>query len=523
MKAGRATVAQAGGIMAASLILSRVLGYVRDIVATAYFGQTEATDAYIQAFNIPDLIFFLIAGGALSSAFIPVFTELLVKGEEDHAWDVFSTLLNFLFLVISAIVAAAWIFAPQLAAFIAPDSGGEKAELIVRMARILLPAQVAFFLGGLMFGTLYARRKFAVPGLGPNIYNLGIIAGAVFFSGFFSPGVVSMSWGATVGAFLGNIVVPFIAMIALGGRWRPIIRLRLPGVRKVFRLMGPVIFGLSLPGLYALLMKTLGDFYPEGVVTALHNSNTLAQAPLAIFGQAMALAAFPALSEFFAQGQGEAFRSQVAKSLRTVLFLALPAAALLGLAPHAVIQTLFQRAEFGAAETLRTAPALAAFALGVPFWCLHPLLMRAYFARQKPIPPIVMGTGATAVFLLGSWAVVSGRMPYSGLPLWGSVVAGLLIAVMLAALRRELGGLDLAGLGSTAVKGSAAALACYAPLPLIHAWWRSAGEPGGGAALLPGFLVLFCGCGWAYLMAARALKMPETAYLDRVLKRAKPS
>ncbi len=518
---GRATVAQAGGIMAASLLLSRILGYVRDIVASAMFGQSEATDAYNLAFNVPDLIFFLIAGGALSSAFIPVFTELLVKDEEDHAWDTFSTLLNFLILVISAIVAVAWIFAPQLSHAIAPNAGPEQRELVVQMARILLPAQVAFFLGGLMFGTLYARRKFAVPGLGPNIYNVGIICGAIFLSGFFTPGVVGMSWGATIGAFLGNIVVPFIAMLSIGGRWRPVINLRLPGVRKVFRMMGPVIFGLSLPGLYALFMKTFGDFYPEGVVTALQNSNTLAQAPLAIFGQALALAAFPALTEFFTQGKAAAFRSQLEKSLGTALYLAMPAAMLLGIAAPMVVQTLYQRGEFDAAATLRTAPALAAFAVGVPFWCLHPLLMRAYFSRQKPWPPILMGTGATVLFLLGSWGVIAGGLPYAALPLWGSVVAAALIGVMLFALRHELGGLSIRALFVTGVKGGLAAAVAYSPFPAAYFFWKSAAEPGGSFALIAGFVYLFCVSGWIYILLTRRMKMAETQYIDRMLAKTK--
>lgn len=211
--------------MVASQLLSRVLGIVREMIISGKFGQSVYTDAYTYSFQIPDILFFLVAGGALSSAFIPVFSEYLHTDREDEAWHIFSSVATIMALAVTAFIALAWVFAPALATFAAPGlSPADKAEaypMIVAMSRIVLPAQFAFFIGGLLFGTLYSRQVFAVPGLGPNIYNLGIIFGAVVLSAFFTPGVMGMSWGALGGAFIGNILVPMWAMTKINAKFKP--------------------------------------------------------------------------------------------------------------------------------------------------------------------------------------------------------------------------------------------------------------------------------------------------------------
>ncbi|MCC7229906.1 MAG: hypothetical protein IT203_05895, partial [Fimbriimonadaceae bacterium] len=304
-------VARAGGIMMLSLLLSRVLGLVRDAIIAGKFGSNGFTDSYRLAFSIPDLLFFLIAGGALSSAFSPVFSEYLHTEREEEAWHIFSVVTTLMSLLVIVFIIFAWIFATPLSHAIAPGKSAEWIPYIVQMSRIVLPAQFAFFIGGLMFGTLYAHQRFAVPGLGPNIYNIGIIFGAVVISAFVTPGVVGMSWGALVGAFVGNLLIPYLAMRQIGVRYKFSLDIKHSGVRKVFKLMLPVVLGLSLPGVYALIMQAFGSYYPDGVNTYLEYANKLMQAPLGIFGQSLAIAVFPALSQFFAQKQMDAYRNQL--------------------------------------------------------------------------------------------------------------------------------------------------------------------------------------------------------------------
>src|SRR5262245_27106858 len=169
--------------MMLSLLLSRVLGLVRDAVITGKFGADGITTAYYQSFKIPDLLFFLIAGGALSSAFIPVFSEYLHTKRESEAWHIFSVVTTFMSILVIGFIVIAWIFAYPLSRYlIAPGTDAEFIPYIVQMSRVVLPAQFAFFVGGIMFGTLYANQRFSVPGLGPNIYNIGIIVGALGLS-----------------------------------------------------------------------------------------------------------------------------------------------------------------------------------------------------------------------------------------------------------------------------------------------------------------------------------------------------
>ncbi len=511
--------------MMLSLLLSRVLGYIRTIVIGATFGQNAFTDAYFVSFSIPDLIFYLVAGGALSSAFIPVFTEYLSTDREDEAWSIFSTLATLMTLIIGALIVVAWIITPQIAAMTAPgiykspEEAQQMLPLITMMGRIILPAQLAFFLGGLMFGTLYAKQSFGVPGLGPNIYNIGIIIGAVVISHFVTPGVVGMSWGALGGAFLGNVIVPLFAMRALGAKFRPRIDIHHPGVKKVFRLMLPVVLGLSLPGVYTIIMRAYGSYYVDGVNSALESANFLMQAPLAIFGQSMALAAFPALSQFFAQGRMDMFRQQISSTLRTTLFLAVPSAMALGFAAFPIVEAMFQHGRITPADTARTAMALQGFSVGIAAWCLHPVVMRGWFSIHKTAPPIVMGTIATAVFLGLCEVVKLLKLPYPYLPLAGSITAILLIIVLLFTLSKEIEGIDGKGLASTFFKSLIASIPMTLVLAGLLHLWAMTGRPGGKIALLAGILLLAAVAGWVYYFAAKLLKMPETKYFDRAFAR----
>lgn len=509
--------------MMISLLLSRVLGIIRDVIVAAMFGQNLETDAYRLSFQIPDLLFFLIAGGALSSAFIPVFSEYLHTDREDDAWHVFSAVVTIMSAIVLAFVVVAWIFAPQLAVLVAGSKPEEIRPLIAEMSRIVLPGQYAFFIGGLLFGTLYARQVFSVPGLGPNLYNLGIIFGAVVISQFVTPGVVGMSWGAVIGVFVGNLLIPIWVMRKLGAKFRPTFDTKHPGVRKVFRLMLPVILGLSLPGVYALILQQFGTTFAVGVNSALDNANKLMQAPLGVFGQSMAIGIFPALSQFFAQNDMDKFRAALSQTMRTVLFLAMPVALVMAILPGPIIQALLQHGKFTAEDTARTAAALQMFAIGIPAWCLHPVLMRAYFSVQRTVAPIVQGTATTLVFLALCFGALALGLPYQYLALAGSIAATALVVTMAVRIRGEIGAFDVRSVLVTAGKSLVAAA-----LAAGSAWALLAGANALGlTASKVGFLVIFgvilLVSAWLYYFAAKMLKMPETSTISRALNRRRPS
>lgn len=505
--------------MMASLFLSRVLGQVRDTIMAAKFGVGPMTDAYVLAFQVPDLLFFLIAGGALSSAFIPVFSEYLHTNREDEAWHVFSVVATVMTLGIGVLVVLASIFALPLTHLVAGGKSPELMPLVAQMSRILLPAQMAFFLGGLMFGTLYARQRFVAPGLGPNIYNLGIILGALVLSAFVAPPIVGMAWGAVIGAIIGNLIVPLVVMRRLGSRFSPSLDLRHPGVKKVFILMLPVVLGLSLPGVYGIIMRSFGSYFADGVNTALDYSNKLMQAPLGVFGQSLAIAVFPALAQFYAQGKMGMYRDQLVKTMRTVVYITLPISAVMWVLAPDIVTLLFRYGRFTDADTQAVAPALQMFAIGITAWCLQPVLMRAFFAVQTTVKPIVLGSVATAAFFGLCFALRGEPLGYLGLPLASSISALLLVAMMMVAIQRQIGELDYDAFFSTLGKSLMAVVVMVVVMMVGDALLPTGTGFGRNAWALGRLLLLGLGSAWVYYGITRALRMPETDTINRALAR----
>ncbi len=509
------SVAKAGGIMVISLFLSRVLGMVREMVMTGKFGSGSQTDAYNLAFSLPDLLFFLIAGGALSSAFIPVFTEYYQTEREDEAWHVFSVVATVMSIVVLTFITIAWILAEPITHLLAPSATGQKFNDIVLMSRIVLPTQYAFFIGGLMFGTLYARRVFAIPGLGPNVYNIGILFGALVLSSFTDPPIAGMSWGALGGAMIGNLIIPFLTMRKLGSKFSFSLDVRHPGVVKVFKLMLPVVLGLSLPGVYDLISRYYGQMYSDGLVTNLKLGNVLMQAPLAVFGQSLALAAFPVLSQHFARGETGLYQSQMNATIRQVLFISIPISALMFAAPEPIVVAIFQHGAFTVESSRIVSDLLRLLSLGIWAWCLHPVLMRGFFAAQHSTTPIVIGTITTGVFFL---LINLGRqtsLSYLAIPVASSLSGLFLVAALLIALHRRMGGVDFPGIFATmgkALLGSIVFVGVTYGLLQVP-YLQSIQTNKLGAVLI---LLLVCLPGFSlYVVIARALKMPETAALDR--------
>lgn len=502
--------------MVASLFLSRVLGLVRDMVIANRFGAGAATDAYTLAFQIPDLIFYLIAGGALSSAFIPVFSEYLHTKREKEAWQIFSSVATITTAAISGLVLIAFVCAGGLVHLTAGGAKPEMVPLVVLMSRIVLPAQIAFFVGGLMIGTLYSLQRFAVPGLGPNIYNLGIILGATVFSYFFSPSIIGMSVGALVGACVGSLVIPAWELRRVGGRFTPSFSFAHPGVKKVFKLMIPVILGLSLPGVYPIILRSFASYYPSGP-SYIYYSNLLMQAPIGVLGQSLAIAVFPALSQFYAEERMDMYRRQMASTIRTVIYLTLPISAFMALAAPQIVAGLYEHGKFSAEAAHNVAHCLQWFCIGITAWCVHPVITRGFFAIQNSLTPTIIGTFITVFFIGLVYALKGTPLALLALPLASSVSAILLALCMIAFLMPRIGGLDLGGIVMTLLK-SAAATAL-----MIAITWAVLRSPLGhmtSSHRIVGLLFILLMAvpgGMVYLFATKLLKMPESAYLDKAL------
>ena len=515
-----AGVAKAGGIMVFSLLMSRVLGIVRDMIITAIFGINAHMDAYRLAFMLPDVLFFLISGGALSSAFIPVFTEYWHTGRQKEAWKVYSGVMCTISVFLLGFVLLCAVFAEPLYHYVL--ARGKSAEVIaeiVPMSRILLPAQFAFFLGGLMMGTLYVRKVFAIPGLAPNIYNLGIIFGAVVVSRFVSAPLQGMCWGAAGGAVIGNLVIPYLQIRKLGMEFEFKFYREHEGVQKVFKLMLPVILGLSLPAVFGMIMQGFATLFPDGTNTILDLSTKLMQAPLGILGQSLAIAVFPVLTQFYAQGRMDMFRTQLDRTMRTVIYLTVPVSVLLGVLAPQIASGLYLSDKVTADQTHQIAICLQIFCLGIWAWCLHPVLMRAFYSLHDTKTPVIIGTMTTAVFVGLLLVLMRTPLSYKALPLAGSIAPILMVLALCAVVAKKLDGIDYKGLFTTLGKSALASVG-VALVCAVIAWTPLSNMMlGHRIQTLLITAVGFCIAMWVYYFITKALKMPESEYLDRVMKK----
>jgi len=457
-------IAGATGIMMALILTSRVLGLVRDRVIAGRFGQGYETDIYNAAFTIPDLLFFLIAGGALSSAFIPVFTEHIATGKERDAWRIFSVVASVMTLVVTAFILLGELFTPTLVIWTNPGYSPDKVAATVPLTRILLPAQLCFFLGGLMMGTLNARGQFLAPGLGPVIYNLGIILGGLFLTRRF--GVAGLCWGALSGAIIGNLALQWFMVRRTGGRfitkglrqyWRH------PGVLKVWKLMLPVILGLALPQVSTIVNKMFAASLGDGPQSALMNANRLMQVPLGIFAQATAIAIFPTLAAQAARKEMAQLRRTANFGIRSILFLTVPSSLLMVVLALPIVQLILHTGRFQDAEAHMAATALIYYSLGIFAWSAHAIIARGFYAMQDSRTPVLVGTGVTLIFIPLNWLLMR-WMSYGGLALATSIAATIHMLTMLILLRNRLHGIEggrlLTSVGRIVLASIVTALVC---------------------------------------------------------------
>ena len=390
-------IARATGLMMVTVLLSRILGVARDAIISHYFGRGPQTDAYNAAFTVPDLLFYLLQSGALSSTIVPIITEFRQQGKDKAADKTVSTVASAIFVFIGLLICIMWINARALTIFLNPGFDDARIAMAVPLTRVLLPAQMFFFLGGLLMGVLYSRKQFLIPALGPVIYNSGIIFGGVVLRHWL--GIHGLVWGAIAGAGVGNFLIPLVAVKRLGVDLRPCFEVTSPSVMKVWRMLLPIGLGVSLPNIDQIVNKAFASYLGPGDTTAIMNAYRLMLLPIGVFAQAMALAAFPTLSAQAAEKNLPAMRRTMNQSLRNILFLTVPASALMFLLAEPIITLLLQSGKYTHADTLVTAAALRSLSLGIFAWSCQSLLTRGFYALQNSKVPVISGAIVSVLFV----------------------------------------------------------------------------------------------------------------------------
>jgi len=452
-----------------AFVFSQATGLAYQVLAADAFGTDQAMDAFNAANRVAETLFRLIAGGALGSAFIPTFTELLIKEERERAWKLASAVGNLVLIVLSSLGILAAVFAPQIVReFLAPGFNDPAQELLtVQLMRIMLPSAAIFGISGLVMGILNSHQVFLAPALTPAMYRLGMIFGTLVLAP--KMGIHGLAWGVIIGA-LSHLVLQLPALIRQRGAYAPIFGLDRPEVREVIRLMLPRFLGVAVVELNFWVNTRLASFMPEGSVTGVTFAFVLMLMPQAAIAQSIATAAMPTLAAQYARDQLHEVRRSLAGILRGILLLSIPASIGLILLRKPIVQLLFERGEFTERSTALVTWALLWYAVGLVGHSVMEVLARAFYALHDTKTPVLVGVVAMSLNVVFSFVFSDlfdrvGWMPHGGLALANSLATALEMVVLLILMRRRLDGIHgarvLQGFGAAALGSAAMALALW--------------------------------------------------------------
>ncbi len=470
-------ISAAAVLLAASVLLSRLLGYAREALLAYRVGAGASTDAYYAAFQIPDLLNYLIAGGALSIAFLPLYTKRLAERDGAGADHLLATVLGTLTAIAAVASALLWWFAAPLIALQFPRFDPATQAMTAHLTRIVLPAQVFFIAGGIINATLFAHGSFGAAALAPLLYNSGIIAGGLLLAPRVAVSVEGFAWGALAGSIAG----PFLAPV-LYARRRVRLRARVAPLDRVFLgylwIAAPLMLGQSLLTVDEWYQRWFGALLGAGAVSHLSYARRLMQVPVAVVGQALAAAALPTLSRLFAEGRRTELNRLVLRTLQTSLALAVMAAAACFAVAEPLVRLVYQRGAFNAQDTAQVAALLALFCFAVPAWIVQQIIARAFYARADTWRPMLLGT-LVAVASIPLYLELGRSDGVRGLAVASAVGMSVSALATLFWARWLHGAPALGRLLATLVRSFAVAI----PPTLVVRWWLGGTAPSTWGAL----------------------------------------
>lgn len=513
-------IARAAGTVMSAYVLVQIAGLVRGILIYRAFGTSSELDSFNAANRVAELLFNLMAGGALGSAFIPTFTGLLAKENRQRAWQLASAIASLLFLVLSAISLLVFLFAPQVVRhglfILSPERSIGQESLTIALLRLLLPTVVIFGLSGLVMGILNAHQRFWLPALAPAMYSLGQIGGVLFLPA--SMGIYRLAVGALIGSLL-HLLIQFPDLLKLGGGFTPMLGVDMPEVREVGKLMAPRVLGAAVVQINFIVNTILALSLAEGSVSAVTLAFTWMLMPQAIIAQSVAIAALPTFSAQAALGKFDELRSALAGALRGVLFLSLPAAVGLILIRTPLIRFLYEGGSFTSQSTEMVTWALLWYAVGLPAHCLLEVIVRAFYALHDTRTPVgvgvvAMGLNIALSFLFTALFARIGWMPHGGLALANSLATLLEMLTLLVLLRKRLNGLEGRRVLGSLFSAGAGTLALASAITLLLNLSSLSDLLQIGASAVLGIAV--------YGVVLVLLRVPEVEALRRLALRIKP-
>ena len=497
--------------------VSRVLGLVREIISAQLLGVSGPASAFVVANNVPNTVRSLVADSALGASFVPVFNELMVRGERERAWRVASSALTLAFLALSAITALGILLARPLLSL--ANLEPEQLDLAVQMTRILFPILILLGISGLVQAILNSFDEFVLPAIAPVFWNIVIVGFLVY--AFTVDSLDDRALILAVGTLVGTIVqtvIPLPGLRGKGARLRPLVDVRDPAVRRILILLIPVALGLGLANVNLTVSTYIATYVdPAYAPRAIDAAFRVYMLPQGIFSVAVSTVMFPSLARAVASRDFGRFTRSLADGTRLVVFLLLPASAIMMVLAEPIVRLLFQRGEWTAAETPGVAEAMMAFALGLALNGVILLLTRCFFALQHVWAATALAL-VNLVVAAGLSLALYGPCGVWGIPLANSIANMVVVPLMWILLSRRVGRLDDRGVLLSTLRALIASIAvaavAYGLWALLHG---ALGDGLAAQAIEVGVPIAVAAA--LYLGGMRALRVPEAGRILELVRR----
>ena len=473
---------RAAGVVAAAVFCSRILGLARELIFASFFGAGRNMDAFLTAFRAPNLLRDLFAEGALSTAFVTVFSKKIAVEGDASAWALASKIATLTAVFMSVISLLGVLAAGPLIDILAPGFPPEKSELTILLCRIMFPFILLVSLAALVMGMLNAKEVFGVPAMASSFFNIGSIIGGIFFGWWLDPSfgekaLVGLALGTLTGGLL-QFAVQLPSLRKVGFSFRPDFRWNDPGVRTVLVLMAPAVIAGSAVQINVMVNSIFASWLGDGPISWLSYAFRLMQLPLGIFGVAVATVTLPVVAKLAASKDTVRFRETLAKAIRLAVFLTIPSAlGLILLAPQ-IISLIYQRGKFDISDTFHTAAALRFYAIGLVGYSCVKVLTPAFYALDRKWIPMFVSFGSIGLNLLLNWLFIFHfELGYRGLALSTAFAACFNFGVLYFIMSRYAQGLEtkrfLSTVSRTLVASLGMTLVCWGLVGFMNPWLYS--------------------------------------------------
>ena len=513
----RRRIAKAAGLMSVATFISRILGYVKDMILAGLFGATGTADTFFVAFRIPNLLRELFAEGSMSSAFIPVLTEYQTKHGVEEAKRLVRITFSFILLFVGGICILGIIFSPEIVRVIAPGfiDMPDKFSSTVLLTRIMFPFLLFISLAALTMGALNVKRIFFIPALAPAMLNITIICVVLLIATKMEQPIIAVAIGVMLGGLV-QFVFQLPSFFKKGYSLKPTSDFRHDGLKKMSLLILPATMGMAVAQINIFVSTILASYLPEGSVTYLYYSMRLTQFPIGIFGVAMGMAVLPTLSEHAVKENYERLRDDFSFALRLLFFITVPAMAGLIALREPIVNILFQRGKFDYVATAGTADALLFYSIGI--WSIVGVrvITASFYSMQDTKTPVKVAGVALAANILFSVMLMI-PLKHSGLALANSLASGMNFILLFYFLRKKLKRLDAGKILSSFMKTIVASsvMGCIGWVMLRGELWKVSGNISLKSFYLGGTVAL---CIIIYTVISYMLKSEEFSYVIGLVK-----